>query len=142
MSNEKNQNDGHISPQYLASELANIRSLMMKVIESNQQVVSEVNLIKLQFVHNEEKTKKLFNLSDTHGGKIEEIDRTLTIHATVWKIIGTIGLASFGLIGWSYSTLQGINNNLNSNDKRISFIEYSISRDPSKQFPVPTQPIK
>jgi hypothetical protein len=141
VSNKEN-NEGHISPQYLATELANIRSLMMKVIESNQQVISEVGLIKLKFDHSEEKTKRLLQLSDGYGSDIEELSRTLTVHSTIWKIIGTIGVASFGLIGWGYSTLQGINGNLNNSDKRISFIEYTISREPSVKIPVPTQPLK
>lgn len=56
------------------------------------------------------------DLATQHGAKLQT-------HSAIWKIVGAVLLACSGLVGWSYTTIEGLRQADTAIDRRVLQLE-------------------
>lgn len=72
------------------------------------------------------KTERIFKALSAQNDVTTQHGQKLQSHATIWKLVGATLLACSGLVGWSYSTIQRLQDTDNAADRRILQLEYKI----------------
>ncbi|MCS4509143.1 hypothetical protein [Xylophilus ampelinus] len=105
---------------------AKVEGLIMGISGQQNQVSGTVAVLQERLLAYDEKQRRLFQMSDEHGAGIDRLNAELKVHSWTWKLVGTVALASLGLVGWAYGELRGLYSQDNRHENRIAILEFLV----------------
>ncbi len=103
-----------------------MEGLILGISTQQNQLNGAVAVLQERLVAHDEKQRRLFQISDEYGQSIERLSSDIKVHSWTWKLVGTVALASLGLVGWAYGELRALYSQDNRHENRIAILEFLV----------------
>lgn len=105
---------------------AKIEGLILGISNQQAALSGSVAVFQERLIAHDANQRRLFQLADEHGNDIERLKAEIKVHSWMWKLVGTVAVASLSLVGWVFGELRTLGAHDNRHDNRLSILEFIV----------------
>jgi hypothetical protein len=121
----KTQSDNH----------AELKGLILGLGASQQTLVTSVAVFTERLERTEDGKKRLFEKVEAQDKRMDDMEKTVTVHAWTWKLIASLASLALALGGWTFNEFKAIHDGAASREKRLSLLEFIVGGRSYQQPP-------